>query len=192
MSKFPRESHREAELVTSAQNGDLGAFNTLVGRYRSGALVLARQILPNREQAEDAVQDSFLAAFKALPQLVDPDLFANWFGSIVRHRSRRLAAGAAKHRLLPLDELILSYAPSISAEIETKARSDIVRCAVAGLSEEVKPVVHLYYLEDWRVGTIAEFLALPESTVKWRLNTGRKLLRKVLSEELEESNESGK
>ena len=191
MSKMAWECRRETELVMNAREGNFEAFDALVARYRPGAVLMARQIVNSCEQAEDAVQESFFSAYKALPQLADPGLFAHWLGAIVRHRSRRLASGDRRGNL-PLDDLILAHVPSISFEVESRARSDAVRCAVAGLPDEIRTVVHLYYLDDWKVATIAEFLGQPVTTVKWRLHTGRMQLRKVLSLEMEESNGSGK
>jgi RNA polymerase sigma-70 factor (ECF subfamily) len=185
------EHREEADIVSLARCGDLVAFDALVARYRPAALVVARQILHRLDAAEDAVQDSFLAVYKSLPQLADPDKFAAWLGSIVRHRARRLAAGERATQL-PLDNLILCHSPSLTEELERRAGSNAIRCALQDLPEDVGPIMDLYYLKDWSVRQISQFLALPDSTVKWRLHTGRKLLRTSLSEQLEESNESGK
>ncbi|MGC5371869.1 RNA polymerase sigma factor, partial [Klebsiella pneumoniae] len=65
----------------------MAAFDELVARYRGAAVIIALQILKSRDRAEDAVQDSFLSAYKSLPQLADPGSFAHWLGSIVRHRA---------------------------------------------------------------------------------------------------------
>jgi RNA polymerase sigma-70 factor (ECF subfamily) len=184
--------HRsEGELVSLARYGDLSAFDALVARYRPGATVLARQIVRRQDAAEDVVQDAFLAAYKALPQLADPEKFAWWFGSIVRHRARRLSAGDRPVHV-PIDDLILCHAPSLAAELEQRDDAEAVRRAIKGLPEEIEPILELYYLQDWDVSRIADFLALPKTTVKWRLHAGRKLMRASLSESMEEINVSGK
>jgi len=184
--------HRdEAELVLQARYGDLSAFDALVARYRPGATLLARQIVGRPDEADDVVQDSFLAAYKALPQLSDPEKFAWWFGSIVRHRARRLAAGDRPVHV-QIDDLILCHAPSLIQEIEQRENAVRIRCVIQDLPEEVRPIVELYYLEEWGVSQISEFLALPKTTVKWRLHMARKLMRASLSESMEEPNVSGK
>jgi RNA polymerase sigma-70 factor (ECF subfamily) len=191
MGSWIGEHQEERELVARARYGDLSAFDVLVARYRPGALVLARQVVRPVEVAEDAVQDAFLAAFKALPQLADPDKFAAWLGSIVRHRARRLAAGD-RPVPVPLDVLILHHTPSLSDEVEQRVGSQAIRCALRDLSGELRPIMELYYVEEWSVNQISSFLALPVSTVKWRLHSGRVVLRRSLFQLMEESNESGK
>src|SRR5579862_1343594 len=92
----------ENDLVVEAQFGNLAAFDTLVRRYRNGAMAQARAITKQEELAEDAVQDSFLAAYKALPRLTEPSAFGPWLGAIVRHRASRLLAGE-RRPTVPLD-----------------------------------------------------------------------------------------
>lgn len=169
----------EMGLVMAAQAGDLKAFDGLARRYRKGALAITIAILDSAEMAEDAVQDSLLAAYKALPRLKEPSAFAAWLGAIVRHRSRRIAAGA-RSSPRPLDHLILAYAPSITQEVEEADRSSVVRRAVGDLVAEIRPCVELFYFEGWPVRQIGAFLGLPETTVKWRLHAARKQLRTTL------------
>lgn len=170
-----------------AKHGDLAAFDALVGRYRPAALLIATQIVWGAEAAEDAVQDSLVAAFKSLPKLTDPERFAGWFGAILRHRCRRLARGE-RFTHLAIDDLILSHVPSLFEHVESRATTRAVQSALEELPEELRPVMNLYYLEGWKVGQIGEFLGLPATTVKWRLHSGRSALRATLAHLMEESN----
>lgn len=171
--------------MSAAQSGDLSAFDRLAAHYRPGVALIARQIVNSRDAVEDVVQDSFLAAYKALPQLRNPTGFAHWMAAIVRHRSRRFAAGE-RRAPLPLDTLILVHAPAIGAHLESRHQSSKVRCAVKKLPGELKPIAELYYFDEWSVAAISSFLDLPATTVKWRLNTLRKQLRKTLTPYFEE------
>jgi len=173
-------AEEEEAIVSAAQAGDLAAFDQLAAHYRPGAVLIARQIVASRDGIEDVVQDSFLAAYKALPQLRNLGGFAYWMAAIVRHRSRRFAAGE-RRAPLPLDQLILIHAPSIGAHLESRHQSSEIACAVRGLPDELRPIAELYYFDDWSVGEISTFLSLPATTVKWRLNTLRNRLRKTLS-----------
>ena len=153
-------------------------------------MVQAKAIVTNQELAEDAVQDAFLAAYKALPSLSEPKAFGPWLGAIVRHRAIRLLAGD-RRQPLPLDDVILAHAPSILADIERERQSCVLREAIAALSDDLAPTLQLFYLDDWPVAAIADFLALPRTTVKWRLHTGRARLRAALTPDWEELNEPG-
>ena len=153
-------------------------------------MVQAISILKDRELAEDAVQDAFLAAYKALPSLNEPNAFRPWLGAIVRHRATRLLAGE-RRKPLPLDDVILAHTPSILADIERGSQSCVLRKAITALGAELAPPMQLYYLDDWQVTAIADFLAVPRTTVKWRLHTGRARLRAALTPNWEELDESG-
>lgn len=171
----------EPWLVSDAKDGDLQAFDVLVLRYRPAVTLMARQIVRERELAEDVVQDSFVTAFKSLGQLDDYERFAAWLGVIVRRKAMRLAAGE-KHVRLPLDEVLLSYVPALVDNIVLAEDLRAVQESFAGLAEDVRTVIVLYYHRGWRVRQIAEFLGLPQTTVKWRLHTGRVQLRTLLSD----------
>src|SRR5882724_3249264 len=136
MGRSNWEQSDEVTLVIAAKAGDLAAFDQLARQYRPAAVTIARQMLPS-EAAEDAAQDALLAAFKALPMLEDPERFPAWFGAIIRHRSRRLGRERAKEPLA-LDQVIVSYAPSIVARIHDDERSEQVRCAIASLPPEIR------------------------------------------------------
>ncbi|MHB8635341.1 MAG: RNA polymerase sigma factor [Fimbriimonadaceae bacterium] len=180
----------EFDLVVEARIGNLAAFDALVRRYRNAAMVQARAILRQRELAEDATQDAFLAAYKALPTLNDPTAFGPWLGTIVRHRATRLLAGEAPASV-PLDSVILAHTPSIVAAMELDRQGCLLREAVAALGADIAPVMQLYYFDEWPVAKVALFLALPRTTVKWRLHVGRARLQEILSPNWEELNESG-
>jgi RNA polymerase sigma-70 factor (ECF subfamily) len=166
----------EDELVRRAQLGELQAFNRLVERYRSGCIWQARQILSTRELAEDAVQESFLSAYKALPNLSEVHNFPAWLGAVVRNASLRLLRGTPKN-WTPIDSVILAHTPSLQAEFDVKSEAKEICCAMNLLIDDLKLPMELYYLEDWSVSRIARFTGIPATTVKWRLHTGRRLLR---------------
>lgn len=179
------DAQDEELWVVAAQAGDLRAFDRLGWRYRPALISIARQILKSKELAEDAAQEALLIAFGALPQLSDPTRFGGWLGSILRNRAIRLSKGERKAPT-PLDEIVLAYSPSLTADLAVREQNQALYCAIAELPEELRPVVELYYLNEWSVREVAEVLNLPETTVKWRLHTARRQLRSCLSPLIEE------
>jgi len=190
MKQAPLDSVHKDELVRRAGIGDLSAFDELVEIYRNGIFIVAIQIVRDRERAEDVVQETFLAAYKYLGQLQDLSRFPHWLCAIARHRARRNAKGEQVGVKLPLDHLILEHAPSLQRRQETRETNGFVHDAVRDLPEEFRGIVQLYYLQGWKVGEVSNFLGLPQSTVKWRLNRARKLLREKLSTLVEDEYES--
>ena len=182
------ESNCEREtcigLVIQSTQGDLEAFDKLVTKFRPGSVMLARQILKKSDLADDAVQDAFISAFKALPQLASPDRFAPWLSSIVRNRAKRILAGE-KTGYLPLDELILQHVPSIATPAIDSADTELIRTSMQDLPDDIRSVLELYYFQDWPVRQISSFLDLPATTVKWKLHVGRNALRNSLADFME-------
>jgi RNA polymerase sigma-70 factor (ECF subfamily) len=188
MARAEWDEDEETMLVVKARAGDFSAYDILVRRYRPASVTLAAQILRSREQAEDAAQDALLAAYSALPRLDDARRFAGWLATIVRHRAFRLAQGERRVPV-PLDSIILSYTPALTESLATGEENRAIAEAIGRLSEELRPVIEMYYVDDWSVREISSFLSLPETTVKWRLHTARKHLRNLLSSQLEAHHE---
>ena len=87
-SKIARED--EPLLVAAAKRGDLSAFNELVGRYERKIFRLTMNITRNHEDAEDAMQDSFLSAFLHLENFDGRSTFSTWLTRIGIHSARVL------------------------------------------------------------------------------------------------------
>jgi len=192
--RYPNIS--DEQLVLNALLGDIEAFDELVSRYRGAVIVVATQALGSREAAEDLAQESFLLAFKALPQLQEPARFGAWICAIARHRAWRVSRREARQEPTEdskLDTLILRHSPTLAAcPEETLLRRSAqaeIRKHLSELPSEFQVVIQLRYFEEWPVAQIADFLSLPLTTVKWRLHRGRELLRRRMN--AEEENQHG-
>ena len=173
------ESREMRGSILAAQAGDEAAFAVLVVRFRATALIVARQTCGDSDLAEDAVQDAFVTAFRALTNLDDPDRFGPWFATIVRNRARRLAKEGSRRRGLPLhalDREFLARNPLPTPPLPTPAEE-----AVRALPDGIRESMVLHYFEEWSAGEIAALLERPITTVKWQLHAGRALLRRRLA-----------
>lgn len=175
----------DAELVVAALLGEIAAFDVLVLRYRPGVLAAIGRRISQRAVAEDICQETFLLAFKALPQLSDGERFGAWLHSIARRQTIRTGRGEAKAAHTPLDELILSHSEVLGdsgwERLERKEEQSWIREAVASLPEEFQTVIRLRYWGEMPLERIAAFLDMPLTTVKWRLHRARALIRKQLT-----------
>ena len=186
----------DRELVFASLAGRALAYDELVRRYRGGVLLVARQIVGSRELAEDVAQDAFLTAFRGLRQLQDTSRFAPWLYTITRNLARR--AGRKQSRTctmdgVELDLLVSVYSPELVVNPLEKLldaeRDRAIRCFLDDLPPSLQLILQLYYYEGWTVLRIATFTSLTQTTVKWRLHTGRKhLSRKLLQRQNEEEN----
>jgi len=171
-------------LVLGAVLGDLRSFDTLILRYRSAAYRVAQSIA-GTELAEDALQEAFLSAFKALPSLEEPERFASWLYAITRHAairtSRRLRED--QKRSIDLDTAIIEHSLALSRPMAPNDAFETawVRAAIETLDEDHKLVLKLRFYDEMSLKRISDFLGLPLTTVKWRLHAAKEKLRLKLA-----------
>src|SRR2546423_9895419 len=103
----------ERELYRAAIHGDRDAFEMIIRTHSRGLFAIAYGILQNREEAEDAVQDALVKAWKSRWRVRDPDKFPAWLSMIARHRARDVFR---KCRHVPLSDEI---AASLESERES-------------------------------------------------------------------------
>lgn len=170
----------EQQATLAAQEGDAEAFGWLVRRYERLAFGHALALLGRREDARDAVQDSFLAAYRALRRFDAGRPFFPWFYVILRNRCRSLLRG--RRPAEPLDESCLA----VSDERDPEETNE-VRRALWRLPDEDREILVLKYLDGRRYHEIAEMLGLAMGTVSSRLHAARRRLADALkrSRELE-------
>jgi len=178
------DARSDAALVRDALAGRGEAFGDLVRRYQDYAYGLAIARLSEFELARDVVQESFLCAYRDLGKLKDPERFAGWLRSIVRHTAGRALRELERVRSLA-EELGRAGEPVVPASqpdesAEETERRQIVRRAMERLSEKNREVVSLYYVDGLSYADIAGFLGVTETTVQGRLQRGRTELRKEL------------
>ncbi|RKU08408.1 hypothetical protein C6501_16410 [Candidatus Poribacteria bacterium] len=185
MSAEELKDAEDAELIIAVLADNLKAFDELVLRYQRAMLSVAQQIVRNPTDAEDIVQDAFLLAFEALPQLENLNRFGSWLYSITRNRALRFMKRASKFQLHEDIEAELQVeadpATSDPAKILVQQSThEAIRDAINSLPPEFQEVIKLYYWVDMPQKRIAEFLSLPLTTVKWRLHKAKELLKSLL------------
>lgn len=162
------------ELVQRSQTGDHQAFTELVRRFQDMAVGYARSIVGDNH-AEDVAQEAFVTAWSQLPRLIDTAAFPGWLRRIIFTRATRITR---RHQpeTTGIDDVTAGDAT------EATARDDAHRVphALAGLPEEERLAVVLFYFGAHTHEAIGDFLDIPASTVNNRLRTARKRLRKEI------------
>ena len=90
----------EAAIVRRARSGDRGAFNQLIDNSSVLAYRIAFSILQNQSDAEDAVQEAFITAFKSIKKLEKDTAFRSWMGRIVTTRAYDVTRQRQKNKRL--------------------------------------------------------------------------------------------
>lgn len=169
----------ESELIRRAQRGDTHAYEELVHAYQGIAFRTAYVVARNAADAEEAAQDGFVKAWRALGRFREGAPFRPWLLRIVANEAsnRRRSAGRRASLVLraAAEEPSGGAAPSPEAALLTAERRATLLAAVEELPEEQRDVVALRYFLGLSETEVAETLAIPPGTVKSR--TARALER---------------
>jgi RNA polymerase sigma factor (sigma-70 family) len=164
----------DAELVAAARAGDQEAFGELVARYRDAVFGVAFHRLGNFEAARDAVQETFIKAFRDLGALRDADHFGHWLYRIADHTALNLRRREREAISLDNIENQPAAAPPPPAEDALAGR---ITAALATLSEPTRLAVILHYVNGYTHAEVAQFLGTSEGAVKTRVSRARSRLR---------------
>lgn len=181
------EAAEDAALVRLARGGDERAFGALVRKHVRAAQAAALVVLGDAEEAEDAVQDAFVAALKRLEDCRPEEKFRPWLLTIVRNRAIDLRRRQRVRRAESLDVVGETVAaPPGLGPLRDAERADVrahLARALATLTDVRREVVLLHDLEGWSHREIGTHLGLAEGTVRAHLFWARRDLRRRLSAE---------
>ena len=160
-----------------ARQGLPGAYAQLVHRYSAPIRHSVLRIVGDREHAQDITQQAFLSAYEHLAEFDARHRFFSWVYRIAVNEA--LNASRLRWRRCPLESIDLPT-PGPSPEENLMAREQLegMRDALRGLPAKYRIVLDLRYDRDLSYAEIARTLSLPATTVKSRLHTARRLLRR--------------
>jgi RNA polymerase sigma-70 factor (ECF subfamily) len=169
----------ERELVLSAQRGERTAFSALVRLHERRAYAVARAIVSNHEDAEDAVQDGFLHAYRALDRFLPDQAFGAWLHRIVANAALDITR---RRKVRDADELPETVASPFRDPAEgSELRRRLVE-ALAHLPARQRAVIVLHDVEGFKHSEIGKILSIPEGTARSDLHYARSQLRAILGE----------
>ena len=178
-STLGTDAMAERALVLAAQDGDATAFAGLVRRHQRRAYAVARAVVLSHDDAEDAVQEGFLHAFRALSRFRPEQAFGAWLHRIVANAALDIAR---RRKVRDADQLPESLAsphrdPAESAELRTRLAS-----ALESLGARQRSVIVLHDVEGYKHAEIGALLGIPEGTARSDLHHARTHLRKLLGD----------
>ena len=186
----PRLANSEEErLILQARAGDAAAFDTLVATRVDRCYRLAWTILNNAEDAADATQEGFVAAWRELPRLRDITAFDGWLNRIVANAARMSRRHRVRLRETPVDaddageNAFGSSAGRGMSESDRVVSNDAIARAFDRLRPAERLILVLHHVEERPVTEIARSLGIPVGTAKWRLHAARAALERALEAE---------
>lgn len=164
--------------VVAAQRGDADAFAALVRIHQRRAYAVARAIVLTHEDAEDAVQEGFLHAYRALQRFIPDQAFGAWLHRIVANAALDITR---RKKVRDADTL----ADTMASPFRDPAESDELRRrldeALASLGDRQRSVIVLHDVEGFKHAEIGNMLGIPEGTARSDLHHARARLRQALS-----------
>ncbi len=181
----------EVELVARLKAGDRYAFAHVVETYGARMLAVVRRYLPMEWDAEDALQDAFLSAWRFIGSFQGDSRLSTWLHRIaVNAALMRIRARSRRPEVLAGDTLVEEHLdrtvriPSDLGVDDLLARAEVrqrIQGSLADLCEEDRAVVRLRDIEGMGLQAIGELLDVCQTTVKTRLHRGRKALKSRLA-----------
>ncbi|HLW00409.1 MAG TPA: sigma-70 family RNA polymerase sigma factor [Ktedonobacterales bacterium] len=182
-----QEAQSEMELVRCSCQGDQDAFAVLVRNHQRRAFILAFRMLNDYEEASEAVQEAFLAAWQGLHTFRGEARFSTWLYRIVYHCCLRVleqrrrdsrdldaATAQAEHRA------VLEAGQEVQSLVADRERQKTIQQAIQELPGKYRAVLILRHLQELTYEEIAQALSLPVGTIKTHLFRARNLLKERL------------
>ncbi len=185
-----QDADADALLVERVKQGDKRAFEMLVVKYQRRVLRLISRMVRDSELVQDIAQETFIKAYRALPQFRGESAFYTWL--------YRIAVNTSRKALLDLkrDPLVLAAAGAQDSEIEETYRAEsepshgetpegllaskeiaaAVNVAMAALSEDLRQAITLREIEGLSYEAIAEMMNCPIGTVRSRIFRAREAI----------------
>lgn len=167
----------EREIVIAAQEGSNDAFSALVGLHQRRAYAIVRAIVLSHEDAEDAVQEGFLHAHRALDRFRPDQPFGAWLYRIMANAALDLVR---RRKVRDADELSESVPMPFRDPAESGELRERLQQALAHLTDRQRAVIVMHDVEGFTHGEIGLTLGIPEGTARSDLHHARAALRRLL------------
>ena len=180
----------EEQLIAAAKTGRRAPFGELCERHMKQVSYVTSRITRNREDAEDAAQESFLNAFVHLKDFDERSRFATWVTRIAINAALMKLRKNRGAREVPMDEPNPSFesvaqrefrddAPDPEESCSLRERKRIVKSAISGLRPRVRTVVELIHLQEHSIRETAQILGISTAAVKARMFHARVVLHRM-------------
>lgn len=171
----------ESALIERVRRGDAAAFDALARRYLRRAYAVAYRILGHREDAEDLVQEAFMAALDRIETFEAGRPFGPWFFRILTNRGLNARKARAIRRTDEVPDTAADRGGSPHADAERAEVRERLHAALDAMPERQRVVVQLIEVEGMTAAEVAAMLDIAPGTVRWYLHEARATLRTVLA-----------
>ena len=182
---------RDLILLERARAGELDAFNDLVACYQDHLYALVVRMVPDRDQAADAVQEAFFSAYRNLDRFRGGSV-RSWLSRICVNAAMDAQRAKKRRPVQPYPELDdESWQPRAGEEADPERtavsaeRSRALAAALTEITDDQRVAIVLFDVEGYDYAEIADLTGVSLGTVKSRIHRGRLALRAVLENRME-------
>ena len=170
-------------LVRQSQAGGRSAFDSLVKRYQVCAMKTAVRILANADEASEAVQEGFVAAYLKIKKLKDPAKFGPWLLRIILNCSidRQKMAIRRKQLFQNVDRLSRPMSNDINV-VDMKELQSAIQSAMGKLTKTQTRAIALFGIEELSHKEVADILGCSPEAARWHVYQARKKLKVLLKD----------
>ncbi len=173
----------EQEAIKKVQRGDMTAFEELYYTYEKKALRMAYLLTSSENMAKDIVQETFIECFLSIGQLKQTEYFRTWFYQILRRTAWRHIKKESRFICAEEDEKLEDIEKIWADPYEQSDLSSFLISQIKRMDYKKQTTIILYYYNELSIKEIAKVMGCLEGTVKSRLNSARKQLKKYLIQE---------
>ena len=171
---YERRMNMEDKLVKKAIKGNFKAYSILVNELKNEGYKLAYTILKNEDDSIDAYLQAVEKGLKSINKLKDPQYFKTWFLRIVINESKNIIK--KNHKIVYLNDIKID---EIKEKLDTETKIDL-EIALENIEPQVKEMIKLKYYMGYKLDEISSILDIPIGTVKGKMYTALKNMRKEL------------
>ena len=172
----------DATLVQQVLAGDTGAYAALVHRYRARYARFAVHMLGTEEDAEEALQDAFVRAYRSLARCDDPERFGAWLYRILVNRCRTHGGRRGRRERTFVSDPVALVSASEDHPAERAAWREEIEVALARLDPQQREAFLLKHVEDLSYEEMSELTGAGVSALKMRVKRACDRLRELLRE----------
>jgi RNA polymerase sigma-70 factor (ECF subfamily) len=191
----------DGEFVVKALAGDRTAFDQLISRYQRQAVAVAFRLLGNTQDSLEVTQDAFLKAYRSLSTLEKPQAFGGWLMRIVSNLSLNYRRSRKNRRQLPLDDLLgaadsghteagnsewMARSGDPAKDLEGRELGEKLDAALKQLPDKQRQAILMFTVDELPQKDVAAALNCSVEAIKWHVFQGRKKLRELLKDQLQE------
>jgi RNA polymerase sigma factor (sigma-70 family) len=170
MTNDPEHSRIERILA-----GEQHLYAEMVDKYKSYAYTIAKKILQNKPDAEEATQDAFIKAYHHLKGFNKESKFSTWlyrivFNTAISYKRKN------RHQFQSIENTFIEYHGDAEGMVERNDKKKFLDLAMAKLNEADRTALMLFYLKEFSLEEIAEITGMQANTAKVRIHRARQRL----------------